>query len=338
MFRDTVTRRVLTAGCAALAGVGALVIGGGAADAAGTMTITSINVHRLPALTDKQQIVITGTNFDEDSIDAVNIAGCTAGSYFVSSATTLVFKTDATCAIAASAVITIDPVSGSNVVTTPVSKPAQALAFVAAPTLAANDGTTFPVTTSGTAAQTTPTFTASTTGGTGIRVTAGATKFVNSTTYPLAATLNGVKLSSIVMKTGGDWFTATLPAVAASAAPVLRVTSNGVSKSFAYAAASSSSTVADSFEFTIAGVGITASPASGPMDGGNTLTVKGAGFTAATTATVGGTSCPKTGTTTATSFTCTVPAATTEGPVSVVMTTGSVTSVVSAGSTYTYVP
>lgn len=335
----TLPRRLVAAGCAIAAGLGAAVLAGGtAADAAGTMTITSINVHRLPALTAKQNIVITGTNFDDDLIDTVSVAGCTAGTYVVTSPTTIVFRTDNTCAVAAAAAITIDPLSGSNIVTTPATNAKQALAFVAAPTLAANDGTTFPVTTSGTAAQTTPTFVASTTGGTGIRVTAGSTKFVNSTTYPLSATLNGVKLTNVVMKTGGDWFTATLPAIAASTAPVLRVTSNGVSKSFTYAAASSSSTVADSFEFTIAGVGITVTPASGPVDGGNVISVKGAGFTASTTATVGGTSCPKTGTTTATTFSCTVPAATAAGPVSVVTTTGSVTSVVSAGSTYTYVP
>ncbi|GAB2462709.1 IPT/TIG domain-containing protein [Jatrophihabitans fulvus] len=342
MTRIHPSRRLVAAGGAVLVGAGALTAGvltvAGPANAAATMTITSLSVHRLPALTAKQSIVVTGTNFDEDSINDVTVAGCTAGIYAVTSPTTLIFKTDNTCAVGNNVVVTIDPVTGSNVVTTPSTNTKQALAFVAAPTLADNDGTTFPVVTAGSAGQTAPKTSASSGGGTAIKVTAGSTPFVNSTTYPLSATLDGVKLTGVTMASGGGSFTATLPAIPADAAPVLRVTSNGVSKSFAYAAASSSTTVADSHAFQIAGISIKVGSASGPMDGGNKLAVTGTGFTTSTTVTVDGNSCPVVaGSVKATTVTCTVPAATAEGPVTVQTTTGSVTSTVSAGSTYTYV-
>ena len=54
------------------------------------------------------------------------------------------------------------------------------------------------------------------------------------------------------------------------------------------------------------------------------------------TATVGGVSCPVSGTPTATLFKCTVPAATAGGAVNVATTTGTVTSTISTGSTFTY--
>jgi hypothetical protein len=208
---------------------------------------------------------------------------------------------------------------------------------VAAPTILAGDATHRPVVTEnssgvGYSDQAT---TGPTTGGTTVRVYAGSTPFVNSTAYPLGATIGGVALTGVTMHTGGDYFTGVTGAHAADNAPVLKITSNGVSKSFVYGAGGASAT-AGTHEFQYKGTGISVAPAAGAINGGTVLSITGAGFTSSTTATVGGTNCPVVGTPTATLFKCTVPATTTAGAVNVATSTGSVTSTVSAGSTFTY--
>jgi hypothetical protein len=157
---------------------------------------------------------------------------------------------------------------------------------------------------------------------------------VSSSTYPLSASFDGVAMTKVTMHTGGDYFTGVVGAHAADAAPVLKITSNGVSKSFVFGAGGASATD-QTHDFALAGNTITVSPASGPINGGTKLTVSGAGFTSSTSVTVDGNACTKVSQT-ATSFVCTTPAATTAGPVEVQATTGSTTSVVSAGSTFTY--
>ncbi len=171
-------------------------------------------------------------------------------------------------------------------------------------------------------------------------MTAGATKFIAT---GFSASLGGVPLTNVVMATGGDFFTAKVGARAAGDV-ALSVVSGGVTKNF---------TVAET-EFQYAGNTITVSPAFGPSDGGNVLTIAGAGFvpTGNGVSTVkflcGGSealgSIVATGST-ATSLKVTAPKwvdtdadATTavEGPCTVKVTTGSTDSVISAGSTYTY--
>ena len=115
---------------------------------------------------------------------------------------------------------------------------------------------------------------------------------------------------------------------------------NGVSSTFKWHAVGASTLT---HEFSYGGSTITVSPAFGPASGGNVLTISGSGFSttaASDTVTVGGVACPVSGTPTATSIKCTVAADTTpfEGPATVkVVVTGGLTSVVSPGSTYTYV-
>jgi len=177
--------------------------------------------------------------------------------------------------------------------------------------------------------------TASTKGGTVVRVNKGAVAFVNTPTYPLSATLGGVALTKITMPVGGAYFTGVLGAHAADAAPVLKITSDGVSKSFVYHVGGATA-AAGQHSFQYAGIGIAVSPAFGPINGGQVITVTGTGFTSGTTVTVGGVSCPVTGTTTATVVKCTSAAVTAAGPKTVQTTTAGVTSVLSVGSNFTY--
>jgi len=302
------------------------------------VTVTGVSPHRLAALTSNAVITVTGTGFDEDAITAVSISGCTNDpTYIVQNATTLLLKTDNSCAVGTGNVIDITDSAGDDAVSVPGATGGKmVLDFVAAPTIKTADATHRPMVTENSSgvAYANQVASASTSGGTVVRVYAGGTVFVNSTTYPLAASLDGVAMTKVTMHTGGDYFTAVLGAHAADAKPVLKITSNGVSKSFVWGAGGGSA-VAGTHDFVYAGNTISVSPASGPINGGTTLTVTGAGFTTGTTATVGGTSCTKVSQT-ATSFVCTVPATTAAGPVSVVVTTGSLTSVTSAGSTFTY--
>ena len=224
---------------------------------------------------------------------------------------------------------------------------------MAAPTLATPTASVRPIMTDNTsglayAAQTTAGTSVSTKGGAVIRVVSGSTGFSNTTALPLSATLDGVALSSVKLvganAAAGNYFTAVVGAHAADAAPVLKITNNGVSKSFAYGAGGASG-VAGTHDLIIGGSTISVTPAFGAANGGNKLVIAGAGFS--TTAsndvvTVGGVSCPvaTTPAPTAATLTCTVPAAATPfaGPVTVqVAVTGGLTSIISAGSTYTYV-
>lgn len=303
-----------------------------------TLTITAVSPHLVAATTDKQLITITGTGLTEDTIDSVAVAGCTSVIYTGSNdGKTLTIKTDNTCAAGANKVVTITDSDSNTAVSVPgATGGAQALSFIAPPTIATATATVRPVVTANTAGlgyadqQTS----ASVSGGGVIKVTAGATPFVNTTATPLAASLGGVALTKITMATGGTSFTGTLGARAAISNPVLVVTSGGVSKSFAYGAGGANAT-AGTHDFGYAGVTVSATPASGPANGGGTLTVAGSGFTTSTVVTIGATTCTKV-TQSATSFTCTIPASTTAGPAVVTATTGAVVSVVSAGSIYTY--
>ncbi|MGA8211876.1 MAG: IPT/TIG domain-containing protein, partial [Nocardioidaceae bacterium] len=311
------------------------------------ITITKTSAHRLPALTANQVIALTGTGFDEDIISGVAIDGCTtAPTYVVASPTSLLLKTADDCAVTAAAKITVTDTSSKTAVTNPAATGGvMALDFIAAPTLVTPSASVHPVVTLNSAASdfADQVTTAHTKGGTVIKVTAGGTKFVDSATYKLAASLGGVPLTAITMATGGNSFTGTVGAHAADAAPVLKVTSNGVTKSFAWddqVDGTDPDFKANTHEFTYQGTSIAVAPATGPISGGTVLTITGSGFSAAsgsaTTVTVGGVSCPVTGTTLATTVKCTVAKVSEAGPATVETTTGSVKSVVSATSNYTF--
>ncbi len=301
------------------------------------VTVTKLSVHRLPSETAKQAVTVTGTGFDEDVIASVSIGGCdTDPTYIVASATSLLLKTADDCAIGTDKVVTVTDDAGNTAVSP--SAAGAGITFVAAPTILAGSDSDRPVVTENSsgvdyADQITA---APVKGGTTIRVYSGDTAFVNSTAFPLAASLGGVALTKVTMHTGGDYFTGVVGAHVADASPALKVTSNGVSKSFLYGAGGSSA-VDGTHDFTYGGVPIVVAPTNGPINGGTVLSITGSGFTSSTTAEVAGESCPVVGTPTATLFKCTVPAATAAGAADVVTTTGSVSSVVSVGSTFTYV-
>ncbi|MCX6396127.1 MAG: IPT/TIG domain-containing protein [Propionibacteriales bacterium] len=317
------------------------------------VTITGVGPHLVTALTANQVITVTGTGFDEDVITGVAVAGCTAPSYIVVSPTSLVVKTDNTCTVGAGKVVTITDIASNTAVSVPgATGGGQALSFIAAPTIATASATVRPVVTLNGAGlayadQTTAAISGTTKGGTVVKVISGATGFSTSTTTPLAASLGGTPLTAVTLVgtngTAGNYFTGVLGAHAASAAPVLKITNNGVSKSFAYGAGGASA-VAGTHDFTYAGSSISVSPTSGPSAGGNKLTITGSGFSltgANDVVTVGGVACPlTTPAPTATVINCTLPATTQsafEGPVVVkVAVTGGLTSVVSPTSTYTY--
>ena len=352
--RRTIGRVVAATGVAAVAAAGSLLFANTAgATASSLVHITAVSPHLVAALTANQVINVTGTGFDESVISGVAVANCTAPSYIVASTTSLLIKTDASCTAGANIVITITDSAGNTAVSNPtLTGGAQALSFITPPTIATESATVHPITTDATAgmsyaAQTAVGISGTTKGGTVIRVTSGATGFSTSTATPLAASLDGVAMTAVTLVgtngTAGNYFTATLGAHAADAAPVLKITNNGVSKSFLYGTGN----VAGTFDFQIGGSVITVSPAFGPSKGGNHLVISGSGFstTAANDAVTligagGPVVCPVLGTPTASSITCTVPADATPfvGPAVVqVAVTGGLTSVVSPGSTYTYV-
>ena len=340
--RRTVATRVVAATATVAAGLGAAAFVMPSADAANStlVTVSKVSVHHVAATTLNQVITVTGTGFDEDVISGVTIAGCvTAPTYVVTSPTTLSLKTAVDCAVGTNKAITVTDTSSNTAVTNPTATGgAMALDFVDAPALLTGDATHNPVVSenSQNIAYASQVLTGPTTGGTTIRIkSAAATPFVNTTAYPLAASVDGVALTKVTMHTGGDYLTGVIGAHAADAAPTVKVTSNGVTKSFPYHAAGSGMSAGDQ-SFQYAGTGITVSPASGPVNGGNVISITGAGFTTSTTATVNSVSCPVSGTPTATVFKCTVAGVTTAGPVTVATSTGGVTSVVGAGSTYTF--
>lgn len=315
--------------------------------------ITAVGPHLVAATTANQVITVTGTGFDEDVIASVAVAGCTAPTYIVASVTSLVVKTDATCTAGANKVITITDTSGNTAVSVPgATGGKEALSFITPPTIATASATVRPVMTLNSAGltyaeQSTVGTSASTKGGTVVKVISGSTGFSNSTATPLAASIGGVALTGVTLVgtngTAGNYFTGILGATAANAAPVLKITNNGVSKSFAFGAGGASA-AAGTHDFAIAGSTVAVSPTSGTSAGGNKLTITGTGFSltgANDVVTVDGVSCPlTTPAPTATSITCTVPKtqlAALEGPVVVrVAVTGGLTSTVSPSSIYTY--
>ena len=308
------------------------------------VTVTGVSPHLVAADTANQVITVTGTGFDEDTITGVSITDCANDPmYIVQNSTTLLLKTDNSCDPGNNEVVDITDSAGNDAVSVPGATGGKmALQFVAPPTIRTADATHRPMMTENTAglAYANQVATASTSGGTVVRVYAGSTVFATSTALPLSASLDGVAMTKVTMHTGGDYFTAVLGAHAADPKPVLKITSGGVSKSFTWHAAGGA---AGNHDFTYDGNTISVSPAFGAISGGNTLTVSGAGFVSptavsgATTVAVDGNDCPvnATGFTT-TKLTCTVPAGAAAGPVEVVVTTGSTTSVISSGSTYTY--
>ena len=340
-------RAALCAAIAASVATGGLALGVTPASAATPFTITSISPHLVSALSVNQVITITGTGFSEEDLAGVAIAGCTtAPSYIVASATSLVLKTAGDCAVGTGRVVTLTDAASNTLVSTPGSATAAVAAahkldFVAAPTISVT-ATTHPVVQANTSAHTQldQVRTAPVGGGTTVKVTAGATPFVNTAAFPLKATLGGVALSSISMPVGGASFTARVGAHAAGAV-ALTVTSNGVTKAF---------TAAET-DFAYAGNTVTVSPSSGPSNGGTVVRVGGAGFVTsgggASTVTICGVAAPVTVLgSTVTSLVVTVPkfadatalsADPVDGPCTVKVTTGSTVSVVGAGSTFTYV-
>jgi hypothetical protein len=350
--RGTIGRIVAVTGVAAVAAAtvaGSLLFANTAGAATSTIvTIKSVSPHLVAALTANQVITVGGTGFDEASITGVTVTGCTAPTYIVTSPTTMVVKTDATCVAAATPVITITDTS-SNTAISVSATPAQALSFITAPSIVASTVTVHPVTTDNTAllayaAQTTAGLSASTKGGTVVRITSGATGYSTSSALPLGASLDGVALTSVKLVgangVSGNYMTGVVGAHVADSAPVLKITNNGVSKSFPWHAVGAST---NTQEFAYGGSTITVTPAFGPSNGTNVITIAGAGFSttaASDTVTVGGVSCPVSGTPTATTIKCTVAADATpfEGPATVkVVVSGGLTSVISAGSTYTFV-
>jgi hypothetical protein len=295
----------------------------------------------------------------------VNISGCaTSGTvtaaadliYVVTSPTTLVVKTNAFCTGTAN-VVTLTDQAGDTVVSVPgATSGAMKLDFITPPNLVAvptdlSAAGTLPVVSFNTAKQTpiNQVAKAPTTGGTTIKVTAGTNKFAQSTTYPLAASLGGVALTGVtgytaagtVVTSGAvDYFTAKVGAHAAGAVG-LSVTSAGITKSFSNALTN----------FAYSGPTISVAPAFGPTDGGNVVKITGAGFTSSTTVSFCGVNAPQLtvapNASTATVISVTAPAfvdpalttaaAAVDGPCSIKVTTAGVTSVVNAGSTYTYV-
>jgi hypothetical protein len=334
-------RRLAIGGTVAVLAASTFMVTNHAEAATSTLvTITAVSPHLVAATTANQVITVTGTGFDEAVIGGVSVAGCTAPTYIVASATSLVIKTDNTCTAGANEVITITDTSSNTAVSVPAATGGkQALSFVAPPTLNAAG--------LGYAAQTTAGTSAPTKGGAVIKVVSGATGFSNSTATPLAASLGGIALTGVTLVgtngTAGNYFTGIVGATAPNAAPALKITNNGVSKSFLWGAGGASAT-AGTHDFSIGGTAIAVSPVTGTAAGGTKLTITGTGFSTTGSndvVTVGGVSCPlTTPVPTATTVTCTVPASTLtafSGAVDVkVAVTGGQTSVVSPGSTYTY--
>jgi hypothetical protein len=296
-----------------------------------TVAITSVSPHIVASGSANQVIIVTGKGFDQSTITSVAISGtgaCTTSpDFIVVSATSLALKTVGTDCAAGASTITITDASGTA---TNTGVTAAALSFAAPPTLATVDASHNAVVTDNTSALAfaDQALTAPIGGGTVIRVIAGATPFVTSTGTPLTASLGGVALTTITLGAGGAYFTGKVGAHAAGAA-VLSVTSGGVTKSF---------TAAQTNNFSYAGSTITVTPASGPANGGGTLTIAGTGFVAGATVKVGATTCA-TPVVTATKITCTIPklaAGSSDGPEAVVVTNSGVNSVLSATSIYTY--
>jgi hypothetical protein len=341
MIRRLRPGRALTA--ALLAGItttaGLLSAGNPASAATSTMmTVTAVSPKIIASGTASQVITLTGTGFDESSIASVAIDKCgTAPTYIVISTTTLALKTAGTDCSAGSATITVTDSDGNTVVTTGTGN--QVLSFAAPPTIATISSSVRPVVNDNTAtlAYADQAATSPVDGGTVVRVLAGSTPFVNSTALPLKASLGGTAMTDVKMATDGSYFTAKAPKHA-SGAVGLNITSAGVSKTF-----SSTDT-----GYSYAGTVISLSPNYGPSNGGATISITGTGFVAsgsgASTVTFGTGSGAPTGTVDSAKSTATklvvatpaLPAGQTEGPVTVVVNTGSVNSVVNQNSTYTY--
>src|SRR5664279_334398 len=106
--RRTIGRVVAATGVAAVVAAGSLLFANTAGATASTLVhITAVSPHLVAATTANQVINVTGTGFDESVIGGVTVTGCTAPTYIVASATSLLVKTDATCIAGAGAVVTI---------------------------------------------------------------------------------------------------------------------------------------------------------------------------------------------------------------------------------------
>lgn len=345
--RHAFGRLVAIAGLATVAASAGGLLYAGTASATVDMTITAVSPHLVPAGTANQVITVTGTGFNASNITSVAVT--TPGDvacptiYIVLSATEIAINTTGTTCATGAGTVTVTDASGS---VTNSSAAAQLLTFVAPPTIATPTATSYPMVNANTTLQTyaeqgADGLSASTKGGTVVKIVSGSTGFATSAALPISASFDGVPLTGITI-TGsgaGNSLTGVLGAktTAPSASPVLTITNNGVSASFKYAA---SGDVAGTFDYLYSGSSITVSPASGPVNGGTVLSIAGTGFSttaASDVVTVGGVSCPISGTPTATLVKCTAPLTATAGPVTVqIAVTGGLTSVVGAGSTYTY--
>jgi hypothetical protein len=299
-----------------------------------TVTITAVSPHLVSSGVANKVITVTGTGFDQSTMTGVVLSGsgaCTTDpDFIVVSPTSLVLKTKSTdCAVGAST-ITITDASGTA--TNTAAGAAAALSFTALPTLVTVSGSVNAMTTDNTsgllyADQVT---TAPIGGGTFVRVTAGAVPFANTTAAPLSATFAGVALTSITMPAGGAYFVGKLGAHAAAATPSLVVTSNAATATFATAAVNG---------FAYAGSTTSILPTSGPANGGTVITITGVGFSGSSTVSVGGVAATAVVATGTTKLVATVPkitAGSNSGPVSVIVTTGAVVTVLSPLSVYTY--
>jgi len=345
----------MVAGLAAVAAVGGAVIAtAGAANATGTapFTITKVAPTILASDMKNTVITVTGTGFDESDFPtdgsgvALSSGGTDCGTpiYIVASPTTLVIKTTTNDCDAGTGVVTLTDAAGDPAVTSA----AGAFKFVDPPTLRTldsdSDGTNDQnaVMTDATSglpyAQQAVSLPSA--GGT-IRVYSGSTPFQNDTAnkLPLSATLGGKSLTSVVMHTGGDYFTAKVPS-GVGANPTLSVTSAGVTVSF---------TNADINAFTVGGATISLSSTSGPASGGGTLTITGVGTSwssaSAPSVQFGDQTIASSNVTvvSATKLTITVPAiddpnttGANSGPVEVTVGTGANATLQSATSVYTY--
>ncbi|MGN6609616.1 MAG: IPT/TIG domain-containing protein [Jatrophihabitans sp.] len=306
------TIRINTAGkrAAAVAAVAGTVVAGvfgmsGSANATSTTpTITKLSVHRIATSIGNQLIVVTGTNFDENTISNVklvdtqnsNASVCTtAPTYIVASPTSLLVKTANDCAVAKSKVgVDIHPTSGSDIVSDPTVA-AMALDLVAPPTLF-DDDTSVPdapvfLVNGGSAA---PVTVAPMSGGQIVEVKGDGTyHFTTSTAYPLKASIGGVPLTNLALGgctagTNCTYFTGKLGSYkAVPANNDLVITANGVTATYHSGSGNSGCVAASSctgttHTFTIGDDQlIKLSTPSVPLTGG-TITVNGKGFKAAT--------------------------------------------------------
>ena len=289
-----------------------------------------------------QLITVTGTGFGEDVIADVDIAGCTAPTYIVQTTTTLLVKTDDHLHRRHRPRSSRSPTRGAPRGTSRRrSVGAMVLDFIAAPTIvtmavAVNAGhhgeqqrrrlrRRRSVTAVDHGRQRSS------------ASQAGGTAFVNTTAYPLSAD-SGWRRAQDGRHACSRWrllHRRSSAAHAADAAPVLRISSDGVSKSFLSARGWVTASAGSTASSTPASASLVQPRRPAPISGGDRDHHHRQRLHRTTTATVGGVDCPvATPSPTATVFEC-IPAAVTAAAAETVSSPprDSVVSVVSVGST-----